>query len=94
MSMRHVRQRALKKKCLDIEAFLKKDRLPKIDRVILQATRSISPGESSKINLGETVQKKKNKSRALYKELGISATGKEKRKGRSRPPVEVMSDNL
>lgn len=88
MAMRHVRQREHRKRRMELEAHLNKERSSKTDRVLLILSKTESlVFEQKRGKKTSSVQRKKSSNH--YSEFGISAHGREKRKGKSMPPREV-----
>lgn len=88
MAIRHVRQREYRKKRMELEACLTKDRLSKTDRILLIISKFepsvVEEKRGSKASTG-----KKKKGNNYYAEFGISAHGREKRKGKSMAPKDI-----
>lgn len=73
---------------MELEAHLKKDRMSKTDRILLILSKS-EPSLVEDKRVKKSSSCKKMKSSNNYAEFGISAHGREKRRGKSMPPREV-----
>ncbi|MHB9331410.1 hypothetical protein ACP3S7_28330 [Phytobacter ursingii] len=91
MAMRHVRQREHRKRCLRLDAHLKRTKVSRVEKVILIVTKL----EAISSDIGSASQQsiKRNINRSIdnpFSEYGISAHGREKRKGKSRPVAGLL----
>lgn len=89
MAMRHVRQREHRKRCNELEARLQKKRLSRTDEVLLIISRYETSSDCGK-GEKETSPKPRKKTDNFYAEYGISARGREKIKGKSKPVRELL----
>ncbi len=88
MAMRHVRLREYRKRCQHLNNHLSKRRLSKTDKIMLLLSKDRQPVLAEDTNTA--VRAKTPKSRTINTEYGIGAHGREKRKGKSIMPTELL----
>jgi len=86
MGMRHVRIKKHRTLNATLETYLNKNRVSRVDRIV-----TIVCSQPREIQETKSVSKKKPRKKAspctdIYNEYGVSAIGREKRKGKSMPP--------
>ncbi|TNV16111.1 hypothetical protein FH968_19930 [Buttiauxella sp. B2] len=90
MAMLHVRLRKYQKQISAIETHLNKERVSKSEKIISLVVKQERPPKKAK----EPVKPKKKRNYNPYSDYGISAIGREKRKGKSMPPRELYGELL
>lgn len=91
MAMRHVRQREHRKRSLRIDTHLSRAKISKVEKVILIVSK-LEVITSEIVSIQKPTKKRRMKGSGVnpFSDYGISAHGREKRKGKSKPVNELL----